>query len=79
MNVSSIGLTSSYFFVPYYWSRWGLSTVWLPLFFKISSFLFSRRKKFMQVWNNLRVSIKQNFHLLTFTNTILHFKVISQS
>jgi len=40
----------------YYGSQWGPSTVWLPTFFKISSFVFSRRKKFIQVWNNLRVS-----------------------
>ncbi len=29
---------------------------WIQIFFKISSFLFSIRKKFIQVWNNLRVS-----------------------
>jgi len=45
--------------------KWGTSTVWLSTFFKISSFVFSRRKKFMQVWNNLRVSkCWQNFHFL---------------
>jgi len=27
----------------------------LPTFFKIASFVFSRRKNFLQVWNNLRV------------------------
>jgi len=37
-------------------SQWGTSTVWLPTFFKTSSFVFSRRKKFIQFWNNLRVS-----------------------
>jgi len=35
--------------IKYYGSQWGLSTVWLPTFFKIS-------KKFIQVWKNLRVS-----------------------
>uniref|UniRef100_A0A671L2M5 Collagen, type XI, alpha 2 n=1 Tax=Sinocyclocheilus anshuiensis TaxID=1608454 RepID=A0A671L2M5_9TELE len=35
--------------------QWGSATVWLPTFFKIS-FVFSRKKKFIQVWNNLRVS-----------------------
>jgi len=35
-------------------SAWGsTSTVWLPTFYKISFFEFSRRKKFIQVWNNL--------------------------
>jgi len=36
-------------------SQWG-PTVWLPIFFKISSFVIHRRKKCIQVWNNLRVS-----------------------
>jgi len=36
-------------------SQWGPSTVWLATFFKIP-FVFSRGKKFMQVWNNLKVS-----------------------
>jgi len=31
-------------------------TVWLLISFKISSLVFSRRKKFIQGWNNLRVS-----------------------
>jgi len=43
------------FFLPY-GSQRGQSTVWLPMFIKISSFLFSKRKKFIQVWINLRVS-----------------------
>ncbi len=32
-----------------------LSIVWSPTFFKISSFVLSRRKKFIQVWSNLNV------------------------
>jgi len=28
------------------------STVWLPTFFEMYYFVFSRRKKFTQVWNN---------------------------
>ncbi len=32
---------------------------WLPTFFKISSFVFNRRKQFIQVWN-IFISI---FHL----------------
>jgi len=32
------------------------STVWLPIFVKIYYFVFSRRQKLIQVWNNLRVS-----------------------
>jgi len=39
----------------YYGSQWDPLTVWLPTFFKISSFEVGRRKKFIQVWNNLRV------------------------
>jgi len=38
-------------------------TVWLLIFLKISSLVFSRRMKFIQVWNNLRVSKWwRNFH-----------------
>jgi len=40
----------------YYGSQWG-PTVWLTIFFKISSFVFSRRKKFIQHWNKLMVNI----------------------
>jgi len=32
------------------------TTVWFQSFFRISSFVFSRRKKLTQVCNNLRVS-----------------------
>jgi len=42
----------------YYRSKWGPSTVLLLTFFKTSSFMFSRRKKLIQVWKNLRVRIK---------------------
>jgi len=31
-------------------------TVWLPIFFKIYSFVFNRRTKLIQVWNNVRVN-----------------------
>jgi len=37
-------------------------TVWVQTFFKTSWFIFSRRKKSIQVWNNLRVS-KWSLHL----------------
>jgi len=44
-------------------SQWGPTTVWLPTFFKISSFAFNRRQKFIQVWSNLRLSKWwQRFH-----------------
>ncbi len=36
-----------------------LSIVWLPKFFKISYFVFNRRKKLIQVCNKLRMT-KQN-------------------
>ncbi len=46
-----------------YGSQWCPKTAWLQTFFKICSFVFSRTKKFIQVWNNLRVSKWwQNFH-----------------
>jgi len=44
------------FFFFYYGSQWCQTTVWFQLFFKISSLVFSRRKKLIQVCNNLRVS-----------------------
>jgi len=31
------------------------STVWILIFFKISYFVLNRSKKFIQIWNNLRV------------------------
>jgi len=39
----------------YYGSQWVPSTIYLTTFFKIS-FMFSRRKKLIQVWNNVSVS-----------------------
>ncbi len=54
---------SYYFFFSYYGSQWCPKTAWLQTFFKISSFVFSRTKTFIQVWNYLRVSKWwQNFH-----------------
>ncbi len=39
------------------------SVDWLPAFFKISSFMFSIRKTFIKVWNDMRVSEwRQIFH-----------------
>ncbi len=38
----------------YYGSLWGPSTVLLPVFFKISSFVVNIRKKLVQVWNDMR-------------------------
>jgi len=35
--------------------------IWLPKFFQISSFVFSRTKKFLQVWNNMRCLNYYNF------------------
>ncbi len=35
-----------------YGSQWLPATVWLPTFFKIYSFVFDKRKTFMQVWYN---------------------------
>ncbi len=44
-------------------SQWCPRTALFPTFFRISSFVFSRTKTFIQVWNNLRVSKWQNFNL----------------
>ncbi len=52
---SGAPLTSIVFFF-YYGSQWCPRTAWLQTFFKISSFVFSRTKTFIQVWNYLRVS-----------------------
>ncbi len=47
----------------YYGSQWCSRTALFPTFFRISSFVFSRTKTFIQVWNYLRVSKWwQNFH-----------------
>ncbi len=46
-----------------YGSHWGPATVWFPTFFKIT-FMFNRRKKLIQVLNNLIVSKWwHSFHL----------------
>ncbi len=42
---------------------WLLSAVWLPILFKISFFVSDRRKKLIEVWNNLRVTKYDNFHV----------------
>ncbi len=53
----------SIFFFSYYGSQWCPKTAWLQTFFQISSFVFGWTKKFIQVWNYLRVSKWwQNFH-----------------
>ncbi len=38
------------------------NSVWLSTSFTISSFVFNRTKKLIQIWNSLRVSKWQNFH-----------------
>jgi len=40
-------------FFSYYGSQWGPSNVWLPTCFKISSFVLNRRKKLLQVLEQL--------------------------
>ncbi len=70
---SGAPLTSIAFF-SYYGSQWCPKTAWLQTFFKISSFVFGRTKKFIQVWNYLRMSKWwQNFHFWVnylFNNTV---------
>ncbi len=59
---SGAPLTSIVFF-PYYGSQWFPKTACLQTFPIISSFVFSRTKTCIQVWNYLRVSKWwQNFH-----------------
>ncbi len=66
-------------FFPYYGSQWCPKTAWLQTFFKIPSFVFGRTKKFIQVWNYLRVSKWwQNFHFWVnypFNHTSLYFNI----
>ncbi len=38
-------------FFSYYGSQWCPKTAWLQTFFKISSFVFGRTKKLIEVWN----------------------------
>ncbi len=64
---SGAPLTSIVFFF-LYGSQWCPKTAWLQTFFKISSFVFSRTKAFIQVWNYLRMSKWwQNFHFFGWT------------
>ncbi len=47
----------------YYGCQWCPRTALFPILFRISSFVFSRTKTFIQVWNYLRVSkLRQHFH-----------------
>ncbi len=38
----------------FFLAHWKSITVWLPVFFKISYFVFHRRRKVIQVWNDMR-------------------------
>ncbi len=46
---------TSIVFFSYYESQWSPKTAWLQTFFKISSFVFGRTKKFIPVWNYFRL------------------------
>ncbi len=54
-TVSGPQWLTQYFF-SFYQSQCGPATVWLPTFFKIPYFVFSTRKKWIQVWDNMWVS-----------------------
>jgi len=62
MNVNNIYLAVNengllFFIIIQYGSQWGPSAVGSHIIQNtVSSFVFSRRKKLIQVWNNLRVS-----------------------
>ncbi len=58
-------------FHSFFQSQWLPATVWLPTFFKISSFEFNRRKKLIQVRNNLRVSKWWQMYLTKIIKNIL--------
>jgi len=49
-------LTSIVLFYFFTGSKWCQTTAWFQSVFKISSFVFSRRKKLIEVCNNVRVS-----------------------
>jgi len=60
-TIGTFDFHNIYFF--YYGSQWCQATVWFQSFFKISSFVLSRRKELIKVCNNLRVrKWWQNFH-----------------
>ncbi len=59
---SGAPLTSIVFMTSSMSSQWCINTAWLQTFFRISSFVFSRTKTFIQVWNYLRVSKWYNFY-----------------
>ncbi len=69
---SGAPLTSIVFF-SYYGSQWCPKTAWLQTFFRISSFVFSKTKIFMQVWNYLSGSKWQNEE---WTIPLRHLKII---
>ncbi len=46
----------------YYGYQWEPETVWLPTLLMISSVVFCRRKKLIELWNNLRVNKWQDCH-----------------
>uniref|UniRef100_A0A8C1U068 Pre-mRNA-processing factor 40 homolog A n=1 Tax=Cyprinus carpio TaxID=7962 RepID=A0A8C1U068_CYPCA len=48
---------SIYLFFSYYGNQWLPATVWLQTVFRISTFVFNRTSKLIQVWNNLRKSV----------------------
>jgi len=55
-NFGTIDFHSFLFIFFNYGSPWCQTTIWFQSFFKIPSFVFSKRKKLIQVCNNLRVS-----------------------
>ncbi len=62
-NVGNRAVLDNSIIFPYYGSQWCPKTAWLQTFFKISSFVFSRTKKFIQDWIYLRMSKWwQDFH-----------------
>ncbi len=55
----------------------GPEIVWLPTFFKLSSFVFHRRKKSIQVWNDYTVIfwVDSSFNLIHYMHFISYFLV----
>ncbi len=63
-----VAIDLHWFFYPYYGCQWLPATVWFPTFLIVSSFVFNRRNKFIQVWNSFRVSkLWHNFFMSGWT------------
>ncbi len=65
---------TSIVFISYYGNQWCPKTACLQTFFKISSFVFIRTNKFIQVWNYLRVS--KRWQIFFFFAWTIHLRLV---